>query len=74
MALKVVLGVLLDVPEVVRVVLVVVLMSRCPFQMLLSARQLKSEAILDLRFGSCSKNCARNLILRSVALKFASVV
>ena len=35
--------------------------------------KLKSKAILDLRFGSGSKNCARNLILRSVALKVASV-
>ena len=40
MAFKVVLEVLLDVPEVVRVVLVVALMSRCPFQRLQSAGQL----------------------------------
>ena len=39
MASKVVLEVLLDVPEVVRVVLVVVLMSRCPFKRLQSAGQ-----------------------------------
>ena len=39
MAFKVVLEVLLDVPEVVRVVLVVALMSRCPFQRLQSAGQ-----------------------------------
>ena len=43
MAFKVVLEVLLDVPEVVRVVLVVALMSRCPFQRLQSAGQLKDE-------------------------------
>ena len=39
MAFKVVLEVLLDVPEVVLVVLVAVLMSRCPFQRLQSAGQ-----------------------------------
>ena len=41
MAFKVVLEVLLDVPEVVLVVLVAVLMSRCPFQRLQSAGQIK---------------------------------
>ena len=35
--------------------------------------KLKSKAILDLIFGSGSKNSARNLILRSVALKLAAV-
>ena len=41
MAFKVVLEVLLDVPEVVLVVLVVVLMSRCPFQRLQRCRKVE---------------------------------
>ena len=58
MAFKVVLEVLLDVPEVVLVVLVVALMSRCPFQRLQSAGQQRISKRCKVFKSALQRSCS----------------